>query len=147
MFQCIVCSSLFHAARVFYEYFVCSYDLFLALFWSCQGKVKDACLSVCFFRSRVQGYFLKARWVWKILSDLSTIFFLETAFVSVMCSWLRSLLEVSHLQALLSSWIHKLSLFILGELERHVLFILLKVTKHRGLSHPPVNRTGRKARC
>lgn len=34
-----------------------------------------------------------------------------------------------------------------GILQRHVLFILLEVTEHRGLFHPPVNRTGRKARC
>lgn len=116
MNQCFSASSAPVCGRqweLFYEYFVCSYDLFLAFFSGCQDKVKDACL-VWFCKCKVQGYFPKARWVWKILSNLSTIFFLETAFISVMCSCLRSLLEASPWAAFLSSWVHRRPCFTEG---------------------------------
>lgn len=46
VFQCILCAGLCQVVKVFYEYFVCSYDLCLAFFRGCQDKVKDACLCV-----------------------------------------------------------------------------------------------------
>lgn len=47
MKQCFSASSAPVRGRqweLFYEYFVCSYDLFPAFFSGCRDKVKDACL-------------------------------------------------------------------------------------------------------
>lgn len=74
VFQCILCAGLCQVVKVFYEYFVCSYDLCLAFFRGCQDKVKDACLCV-FLQVWSSGLFSKGKMSMENLVQSQHIFF------------------------------------------------------------------------